>query len=581
MTTRLDWNKSRIVGVLLAPMTTFFPSSAFLTDCFYSSSLCCVVGDLTEPSRLLPHFLSVPLFPPTLVLCKCTFARFLFGSIIGFSLSLSQLIYIAMHVLPVGRRKAFWCLLSLLLWSGVAQSASLRALLTSNNDASTMSSSSSTTTVDKSDVTNNLSSNLPLTTVRSTTSAAQSSSSNIKKNAIPNYAAMPEYQVFFGADSQPSTSSSSTFSSRIVGGVAATPNRYFTMQLTQNATTGSWHFAGCSGTLISPCHILTAAHCVAGNRQGILQGLYVGAYSPFSGNSGYPYHFSAPQAITIHPSFDPVNDVNDVAVIRMQQCVDTSQFPPATVATPSLLDTVVTGQPVTAMGFGRLSMTSNVQVQTLQSVNLQYYSTSFCNALYQPYGNTVYSDMICAGVKGGGKDACQGDSGGPLVLTNTSTIIGVVSWGRGCAVADFPGVYNSVASHYTWIQTQVCGDSGVTSISMPLCLNFASRVSASVPAPLRNPPSVPTVVGARRPAPTRRPIRRLPPPSPRPTLRPSTRTSLCNTNIHGSFTYTTSTGAVLTLECSRMIVGLLGHKVCSQRGAIQACPKACNPVCQI
>jgi len=52
--------------------------------------------------------------------------------------------------------------------------------------------------------------------------------------------------------------------------------------------------------------------------------------------------------------------------------------------------------------------------------------------------------MICAGVTGGGKDACQGDSGGPLVVGDK--LVGIVSWGVGCAEARYPGVYSNVAT---------------------------------------------------------------------------------------------------------------------------------------
>ena len=59
--------------------------------------------------------------------------------------------------------------------------------------------------------------------------------------------------------------------------------------------------------------------------------------------------------------------------------------------------------------------------------------------------------MICAADSG--KDSCQGDSGGPMVVQENDryALVGVVSWGFGCADPKYPGVYARVTSQMAWI----------------------------------------------------------------------------------------------------------------------------------
>lgn len=64
--------------------------------------------------------------------------------------------------------------------------------------------------------------------------------------------------------------------------------------------------------------------------------------------------------------------------------------------------------------------------------------------------------MLCASGTLDGTDACQGDSGGPLV--SNDLLIGLVSWGVGCAKPNTSGVYSNVPYFDEWIEGIVgCG----------------------------------------------------------------------------------------------------------------------------
>lgn len=72
---------------------------------------------------------------------------------------------------------------------------------------------------------------------------------------------------------------------------------------------------------------------------------------------------------------------------------------------------------------------------------------------------------MCAGRATSPVDACQGDSGGPLVADGK--LVGIVSWGEGCARPSFPGVYTRVSTFYDDIQAQLENSSPEASVSIP------------------------------------------------------------------------------------------------------------------
>uniref|UniRef100_A0A8D0HAY4 Coagulation factor XI n=1 Tax=Sphenodon punctatus TaxID=8508 RepID=A0A8D0HAY4_SPHPU len=85
----------------------------------------------------------------------------------------------------------------------------------------------------------------------------------------------------------------------------------------------------------------------------------------------------------------------------------------------------------------------------LQKARIPLVSSKECQAKYQQY--RIDNKMVCAGYKEGGKDAY---SGGPLSCKyeNTWYLVGVTSWGEGCARPEQPGVYTKVAEYANWIQ---------------------------------------------------------------------------------------------------------------------------------
>lgn len=77
-----------------------------------------------------------------------------------------------------------------------------------------------------------------------------------------------------------------------------------------------------------------------------------------------------------------------------------------------------------------------------------------CNIAYE---GSIKPGMLCAGYREGGIDACQGDSGGPLVWRTSDgpVLVGVVSFGTGCARKLKYGVYTRVSAYRDWIDRQL------------------------------------------------------------------------------------------------------------------------------
>jgi len=100
----------------------------------------------------------------------------------------------------------------------------------------------------------------------------------------------------------------------------------------------------------------------------------------------------------------------------------------------------------------------------LQELAVNIISPGICNQpdWYGPGNRPEFDEkvMICAGYPEGGKGSCYGDSGGPLQCENRNgqyMLVGLTSWGHGCARPKKPAVYTNVWSVFDWIQWHIPG----------------------------------------------------------------------------------------------------------------------------
>lgn len=197
----------------------------------------------------------------------------------------------------------------------------------------------------------------------------------------------------------------------------------------------------CGASIVSANFILTAGHCA----EQAAPSLTIRAGSSLHGQGGSVHQVNK---IVRHEQYRtsaqgiPSNDVALMRVVEPFVFDDTRQpinLYEAGEESQAGVNSVITGWGNTGKG----------SPQQLQTVTIPIVDKSQCSNAYQRVGG-LPEGQICAAYYGvGGKDACQGDSGGPLTIDGR--LAGVVSWGNGCALPNYPGVYTEVARYREWI----------------------------------------------------------------------------------------------------------------------------------
>uniref|UniRef100_A0A8C3YQ52 Transmembrane protease serine 5 n=1 Tax=Catagonus wagneri TaxID=51154 RepID=A0A8C3YQ52_9CETA len=165
-----------------------------------------------------------------------------------------------------------------------------------------------------------------------------------------------------------------------------------------------------------------------------------------------PHQGAVVERIIAHPLYSAQNHDYDLALLRLRTPLHFSDTVGA-VCLPAQERDFPRGARCWVSGWGHTDPSHAHSSDTLQDTAVPLLSTQLCNSSCV-YDGALTPRMLCAGYLDGRADACQGDSGGPLVCLDGDTwrLVGVVSWGHGCAEPTRPGVYTKVAEFLDWIQ---------------------------------------------------------------------------------------------------------------------------------
>ena len=251
----------------------------------------------------------------------------------------------------------------------------------------------------------------------------------------------------------------------------------------------------CGGAYIGDDWVVTAAHCVVGVAGDVIKDWRIRLGTQRLDDPKNPGVTFAIDRVAYHRDFKNAEPYpNDIALIHIVKDAQTRRIPaavykairPITSADGAIesFDTLrVTGWGRTKpriAGSKGIARDGTINHGSAALLEVELKPRAACNTV-SGYGAISITKTICAGAQVAGaetldravsalalpvallnrtvKDTCNGDSGGPMTVergtarASNRVLVGVVSWGQGCAQAGIPGVYTLVSAFAPWIAT--------------------------------------------------------------------------------------------------------------------------------